>query len=264
MIKDITQLNVGLSKYVITAYKSLLSEHPVNGSQLSRTCGIPRARIYDVLRTLKDKGFVVESSQGMYTPIPSQEFLQRLRHDHEAALTALEKEFKDAEKEAGSDIIWRVKGHVAVMGKAKEMIEAARDEIYVRMSSEEGAHLDKLLKAAELRGVKVRYISMTPVEKSFEIQVIHPQADLEGPEPEPEHRYFDIVVDRKEMLCGMFVAGDEANSVLNWGKNAWFVISGRDSLRHDFFHYFLHKIVDLNQPLSEADKALYHLIQRDI
>ena len=262
MIKDITELNVGLSKYVITAYKSLLTEHPVNGSQLSRNCGIPRARIYDVLRTLKAKGFVVESSQGMYTPIPSEELLQRLRHDHEAALSALEKDFKDAEKEAGSDVIWRVKGHVAVMGKAKEMIEAARDEIYVRISSEESAHLDESLKAAELRGVQVKYISMTPVEKMFKIQVVHPQADLN--EPGPEHRYFDIVVDRKEMLCGMFVAGDEANSVFNWGKNMWFVISGRDSLRHDFFHYFLHKIEDLNQPLSAADKALYRLIQKDV
>jgi sugar-specific transcriptional regulator TrmB len=262
MIKDITELNVGLSKYVITAYKSLLGDHPVNGSQLSRNSGIPRARIYDVLRTLKAKGFVVESSQGMYTPIPSGELVQRLRHDHESALSALETDLKDAEKEAGSDVIWRIKGHVAAMGKAKEMIDTARDEIYVRISTEEGLHLDESLKAAELRGVQVKYISMKPVEKMFEIQVIHPQTDLD--EPGPEHRYFDIVVDRKEMLCGMFVAGDETNSVLNWGRNGWFVISGRDSLRHDFYHYFLHKVEDLKQPLSVADKALYRLIQKDI
>jgi len=62
----------------------------------------------------------------------------------------------------------------------------------------------------------------------------------------------------------MFVAGDEVNSVLNWGRNTWFVVSGRDSLRHDFYHYFLHKVEDLNQPLSVADKALYRLIQKDI
>ena len=262
MIKDITELNVGLSKYVITAYKTLLGDHPVNGSQLSRNSGIPRARIYDVLRTLKAKGFAVESSQGMYTPIPSRELVQRLRHDHESALSALETDLKDAEKEARSDVIWRIKGHVAAMGKAKEMIDAARDEIYVRISLEEGMHLDESLKAAELRGIQVKYISMAPVEKMFEIQVIHPQTDLN--EPGPEHRYFDIVVDRKEMLCGMFVAGDEVNSVLNWGRNTWFVVSGRDSLRHDFYHYFLHKVEDLNQPLSVADKALYRLIQKDI
>ncbi len=262
MIKDITELNVGLSKYVITAYKSLLANHPVNGSQLSRNSGIPRARIYDVLRTLKDKGFVVESSQGMYTPIPSGELIQRLRHDHEAALTLLENEFKDAEQEAGSDVIWRIKGHVAAMGKAKEMIDAAQEEIYVRLSPEEGMYLNGPLKEAEHRGVQVKFISLAPMEMMFDIQVNHPQSELD--EPGPKHRYFDIVVDRKEMLCGMFVAGDEANAVLNWGKNEWFVTSGRDSLRHDFYHYFLHKVESLKQPLSESDKKLYRLIQKDM
>lgn len=262
MIKDITELNVGLSKYVITAYKSLLALHPVNGSQLSRNSGIPRARIYDVLRTLKAKGFVVESSQGMYTPIPSEELIQRLRHDHEAALSALESDFEAAEQEAGTDVIWRIKGHVAAMGKAKEMVQAAETEIYVRISPEEAVYLDEYLKAAELRGVQVKYISMEPVEKMFEIQVTHPPTEPD--EPGPAHRYFDIVVDRQEMLCGMFVAGDEANAVLNWGRNDWFVISGRDSLRHDFFHYFLHKVENLGKPLSDADKALYHLIQKDV
>ena len=261
MIKDITELNVGLSKYVITAYKSLLANHPVNGSQLSRNSGIPRARIYDVLRTLKDKGFVVESSRGMYTPIPSGELIQRLRHDHEAALTLLETEFKDVEQEAGSDVIWRIKGHVAAMGKARELIDAAGDEIYVRLAPEEGMYLNASLKEAEQRGVQVKFISLAPMEKMFEIQVNHPQSELD--EPGPKHRYFDIVVDRKEMLCGMFVAGDEANAVLNWGGNEWFVTSGRDSLRHDFYHYFLHKIESLGQPLSETDKKLYRLIQED-
>lgn len=47
-------LQLGLSQYEITAYLSLVGRHPVNGSQLSRFSGIPRARIYDVLRSLKD------------------------------------------------------------------------------------------------------------------------------------------------------------------------------------------------------------------
>lgn len=262
MIKDITELNVGLSKYVIKAYKSLLTDHPVNGSQLSRNSGIPRARIYDVLRTLKDKGFAVESSQGMYTPIPSKELIKRLRHDHEAALSALERDFKEAEKEAGSDVIWRVRGHVAAMGKAREMIQGASQEIYVRMAPEEGMHLNTHLKHAEKRGVRIKYIALAPMDRMFTIQITHPQTEFD--EPGPEHRYFDIVVDRREILCGMFIAGEETNAVLNWGSNEWFVISGRDSLRHDFYHYFLHKVESLNQPLTPAERDLYRLIQADV
>ena len=174
MAKDITELNIGLSQYVVTAYMALVADHPVNGSQLSRNSGIPRARIYDVLRTLKSKGFVVESSPGMYTPIPSKELIRRLRHDHETALSALENKLKDVEQQSHNDMIWRIKGYDAALGKAKEMITGAEDEIYVRMFPEEGELLDPELKAAEKRGVQIKYISMTEAPDKFDFQVIHP------------------------------------------------------------------------------------------
>jgi sugar-specific transcriptional regulator TrmB len=55
---------IGLSDYTIRTYLSLLRHHPINGSQLSKRSGIPRARIYDILRTLKARGFVSEASKG--------------------------------------------------------------------------------------------------------------------------------------------------------------------------------------------------------
>lgn len=261
MTKNITELNIGLSKYVMTAYMALTAEHPVNGSQLSRNSGIPRARIYDVLRTLKSKGFVVESSEGMYTPIPAEELIRRLRHDHESALETFEEKLKDVQQQSKNDVIWRIKGYETALGKAKEMILQAKNEIYVRMFPQEGEHLDSKLKKAEKRGVQIKYISMEPIPEKFKIQVIHPP-----PESQDDifsDRFFDIIVDRKEMLCGMFISGDEDNSVLHWGKNDWFVISGRDSLRHDFYHYFLHKIMTKNEPLTDREKAIYELIQKD-
>ncbi len=91
MVKLNTELKLGLSDYALNAYISLTSNHPVNGSQLSRQSGIPRARIYDVLETLIAKGFVIESSKSMYTPIPSKEFIRRLRQDFEDVFSSLEK-----------------------------------------------------------------------------------------------------------------------------------------------------------------------------
>jgi hypothetical protein len=54
---------IGLSDYTIRTYLSLLRHHPINGSQLSKRSGIPRARIYDILRTLKARGFVFGGQQ---------------------------------------------------------------------------------------------------------------------------------------------------------------------------------------------------------
>lgn len=261
MAKTNTELKLGLSDYALNAYIALAANHPVNGSQLSRQSGIPRARIYDVLETLIAKGFVIESSKGMYTPIPSQEFIRRLRQDFDVMLASLEKKLKKAKQKPETDVIWTIKGHEAAMGKALEMIAKAKKEIYIRMSPEEGRYLDSELIQAETRGVQVKYISMKPSPRVVKFQIVHPL-----PEPGEQGsgtRFFDIVKDKEEILCGMFIEGDDEGSVINWGQNIRFVLSGRDSLRHDFFHYFLHKLQNEKKQLTPEEKELYEFIQKD-
>ncbi len=262
MSKTRYQLNIGLSDYAITAYLTLLKKNPVNGSQLSRASGIPRARIYDVLRILKQKGFAAECAEGMYVPLPADEMIRRLRRDHEADLVALEAIVAEARKTPGEDFIWTLQGYNRVMSKAREMIEEAAEEIYVRMYPEEGRVLHPALRDADERGVPVKYISMKPTNEQFSLQVVHPQH--EEIEVALGGRTFDLVVDRREILGGLFISNREDHSVINWGRNRWFVLAGRDSLRHDFFHYFLYKTYHLKEPLSDHEDRLYHLILNDI
>ena len=262
MTKINTELKLGLSDYALTAYIALSANYPVNGSQLSRQSGIPRARIYDVLETLIAKGFVIESSKGMYTPIPSEELIQRLRQDFEAVLSSLKEKLRNARQKPEMDVIWTIKGYAAAMAKAKKMIKSAENEIYIRLSPEEGHHLDSKLLKAESRGVQVKYISMKPGPQIFKFQIIHPLPQQD--EQNSNTRFFDIVVDKKEILCGMFIDGDEEGSVINWGQNIRFVLSGRDSLRHDFFHYFLHKIKNEKKELTDKENALYEFILKDV
>jgi hypothetical protein len=51
--------------------------------------------------------------------------------------------------------------------------------------------------------------------------------------------------------------------VINWGQNKRFVLSGRDSLRHDFFHYFLHRIKNEQKELTKEEEELYEFIRKD-
>ena len=60
-------------------------------------------------------------------------------------------------------------------------------------------------------------ILANPIIEKFEWQVIHPP-----PEHEDDHtrdRFFDLVVDLNEVLCGMFAHGEEESAVINWGTN---------------------------------------------
>jgi sugar-specific transcriptional regulator TrmB len=254
--------SLGLSDSAIHTYLSLLQHHPVNGSQLSKRSGIPRARIYDILRTLRKRGFVAEASKGLFVPLPPDELIRQLRRAHEKDLERFETLVEGVQSPADHDFIWTLTGYQRAMDKASEMIDAARSEIYIRLFPQEADKLAPCLKAAEQRAVPVKCIVMEPYPKIVGIQVIHPQHEV------VEHhlggRSFDLVVDKQEFIGGMFAPDRIGECRINWGRNRWFVIAGRDSLRHDFFHYFLYKTHTLNQPLNEDEKRLYELILNDM
>ena len=104
-------------------------------------------------------------------------------------------------------------------------------------------------------------IAMGPIPTFCDIQVPHPEvASL------PEKlggESIDIIVDRAEALVGIFETAQEAVSPVIWTRNRWFVIANRDSLRHDFYHYFLDKLYDRGEPLSPEDEAVYARIKQD-
>ncbi|MCP4691070.1 MAG: TrmB family transcriptional regulator [Desulfobacterales bacterium] len=253
--------NFGFSQYETTAYLTLLSHHPINGSRLSRHSGIPRARIYDVLRGLKAKGVVVALDKGRFAPLPPEETLKRFRHLFDTELDALEKRFKSAAVSTEYEYVWTIEGYNDVMAKAREMAVSSRFEIYIRLYPREAKLLDQALQEAAERGVKVKYISMGPPLSTFDLQVAHPGAD--AVEERAGGRSFDIVVDKQEILVGLFEKDREDDSPINWAKNHWFVVAARDSLRHDFFHYFLHKTYDLGETLTGREAAIYELIKAD-
>ncbi len=262
MQKSYNLVNIGLSDYAIHAYLSLLQHHPVNGSQLSKQSGIPRARIYDLLRTLKKRGFVAEAGKGIFVPLPPDELIKQLRRDYEEDLDRFEDLAREAQTPADHDFIWTVTGYQRVMDKAREMIDAAQTEIYIRLFPQEAETLIRALKKAEKRAVQVKCIFMEPFPSTFAIQVIHPQHEVV--ERNLGGRSFDLVVDKEEFIGGMFTTENIEECRINWGRNRWFVTAGRDSLRHDFFHYFLYKTHNLRQALDEKEIKVYEIIQDDM
>ena len=262
MPKSYNLPHIGLSDYAIHTYLSLLQHHPINGSQLSKRSGIPRARIYDILRTLKQRGFVAEASKGIFVPLPPDELIKHLRRSHDKDLKRLEALVEELQGDTDHDFIWTVSGYQRAMDKAREMIESAGSEIYIRLFLPEADILVKPLKKAEKKGVQVKCIFMQPFPKTFAHQVIHPQHELV--ERSLGGRSFDLVVDKEEFIGGMFNDGNLTECRINWGRNRWFVIAGRDSLRHDFFHYFLYKTQTLGQDLDEDERRLYAIILNDM
>jgi hypothetical protein len=96
---------------------------------------------------------------------------------------------------------------------------------------------------------------------NFEIQIEHP--DSQELISKIGGESVDIIADKAEALVGMVEFGKEDLSPFIWTKNKWFVIGNRDSLKHDFYHYFLNKTYDHKEQLTVAEKQIYEFIKAD-
>ena len=50
--------NIGLTSYEIRSYTTLLKEREINASEISEKSGVPYSKIYEVLGTLEEKGWI--------------------------------------------------------------------------------------------------------------------------------------------------------------------------------------------------------------
>ena len=261
-MENLDQLKeLGFSQYEVSCYMALLKDYPINGSQLSKLSGVARSRVYDVLRNLMRKGLVQEIEDSLYVPLPGDELLKRLRTQFEGNLSVLKEQLNDISKGSAFEYIWTLTGYQSVLDRAIEMIKNARFELFIRIFPKAAKILDPYLYEAVNRGVEIRYIAMGDMPLTFDIQVIHPESEkliytLGG-------RSMDIIADKKEALVGIFEKGKEDLSPISWTRNHWFVIANRDSLRHDFYHYFLDKTYDRNEVLTEHEKQIYKLIKNE-
>lgn len=251
----------GFSQYETSCYLTLVSNHPSNGSQLSRLSGIARSRIYDVIRSLNRKGLVFEVEPGMYVPLPFVELKKRLRSQFETNLSVLEDELTRDMTDNTYEYIFTIRGVEAVLTKAREMIDNAGQEVYIRLFPGLAGRLEPCLARAMARGVGIRYVAMGDVPTTCPIQIVHPVSEKLIEKIGGES--IDIITDRAEALGGIFETGRENSSPIVWTRNKWFIIGNRDSLRHDFYHYFLNKVYDQRQDLTEAELKIYAFIKAD-
>lgn len=249
------------SKYESSCYLTLLAHHPSNGSQLSKLSGIARSRIYDVLRGLTKKGIVFEIERGQYVPLPFGELKKRLRSQFDSNLTILEEKLAAISAEAEYEYLITLRGYKAVLSKAVDMVKSSKHELYLRLFPNTFKRLEEPLKKAASNGVGIRLVSMGKMPSIYDYQVVHPftEALIEKIGGES----IDIIADKAEALVGIFETGNVDAAPIIWTRNRWFVTANRDSLRHDFYHYFLNQIYERKQPLTAREKAIYEFIKKD-
>jgi sugar-specific transcriptional regulator TrmB len=136
----VTLREMGLNAYEIDAYTALLEEGQMTAMEISRKASVPYSKIYEVLNSLKEKGWVKssESRPTKYYPVPPVEaaaFTKFRIEDkyhlwEQAVAEELQPLYEKRELVERADILM-LHGQQAVLAKLEEVLKKATKEIMI-------------------------------------------------------------------------------------------------------------------------------------
>jgi sugar-specific transcriptional regulator TrmB len=158
---------MGLTYYETQAYITLSSLISAKASDISINANIPRSKVYQVLKSLVEKGFV-EMSRGKplkFTVISPHEIFNKNKTNIIQTLDLAENELNQVYESQIPEVpapIWLIHGPKKVTNKEMEIISRAKESIFILgglMFSDEPEKLVFELNKAIKKGVEVKILT---------------------------------------------------------------------------------------------------------
>ena len=207
MAEDINEIlqRFGFTQYESKAYQALVRSGSSNASSISKTSGIPRARIYDTLESLVEQGIVMteENAEGLktYTCLPVSVFLEKIRNGWLTDFSIAEKELKVIENqgEKQDTYISTLRGKDNILAYCRILIRRAKKQLILSLWDTMYNELLPDLQEAVQNGCRVRGITFEvsqPLEGLSSHRLNAYMASLRS------ENWFILSIDRNELLYG--------------------------------------------------------------
>ena len=223
---------LGFSAYECKAYLALLTEYPLNGYVLSKASGVPRSRIYEVLKSLIDKQMVFEQDDGKsktYTPMDPEIFIRKLRSRFQGIFQDLTDYASHLYREPKQDNrLVVIQGRENILSFLAVLIKGAQKRIAVSIWDEELRAVTGEFDAALARGVMLRGIYFGS-DNVYDDLVPHRR--LQRYMAEKKERFLSVIVDRCHAVSGVMSRG--ADSKATWTRDEGFIEVSEDYIAHD-------------------------------
>jgi sugar-specific transcriptional regulator TrmB len=155
-----TLSELGFSQYEARCYVGLMSAEPQTGYRVAKVTGVPQPKVYETLRKLVSRGFVVEtgSEPTMFSAVPPEVLLRRLEENFEKRIDDARDSVRAlASSELPSELehVERFASYRGVLRGAEQAIALANRRIYLSASADELDGLASALVDAVARDVDV-------------------------------------------------------------------------------------------------------------
>lgn len=206
---------LGFGEYESRAYITLLKGSPLNGYELAKASGLPRANIYAVLQKLENRGAVVrlDTPDGIrYSPTAPDILLAHLRSNFESILGSTQDALESITAPVEHDQVWNLHGYAAMLKHAQSLVDASEKSLLIAISPEEASTLQTSFDAAQLRGVKITNLCTSACVE----ECAHCRGDIfrYSVTAEKSKRWLVIVQDEEQVLAGEIGLADETLAIL--------------------------------------------------
>jgi len=222
---------LGFNEYEAKSYVSLVKQGTVTAYQVSKDSGIPRARIYDVLGNLVEKGIVLKeeiNDTSRYSPLPVDIFLQKAQSEWQSTYSVISDSLKDLESfgEKVDNRVITLKDYKTIINYCETLIKKAEKRIVISMWDEMYEVLKKELvhasEKATIQGITLHVEN--PIGK-LESHRITPFT-----ETKTTNHWFILSIDSKEMIYGPSI---EERSVAFYTNDPVHIYLLEDYIWHD-------------------------------
>jgi|DewCreStandDraft_5_1066085.scaffolds.fasta_scaffold08326_4 DNA-binding MarR family transcriptional regulator len=205
---------LGFSEYEARAYVGLLRFGPLNGYELAKRTGLPRANVYEVLSRLEERGAVLRSAtpEGLrYRAVDPEELLARLRDATHRRLERARAALRRVASASDEGWLWNVAGYPAVLEHARAQVEGARGSLWIALGPPEAAALQEAVARAEGRGVQV--VTLCLEACGAPCGGCHGAVHRYRVPPERDTRWLVVVADGEEAFAAEVASPERAHGV---------------------------------------------------
>jgi len=125
---------LGLTEYEAKAYAALVGLGEATARGVHEKSGVPRTRIYDILRDLEGKGFVefIHGSPTYYRAVEPDQVMERLRDELVEAIDRSTSELKSLSMEAhGCSPVWCIRSEWGIKNRIKAFLSKVEWELAI-------------------------------------------------------------------------------------------------------------------------------------
>jgi len=234
---------LGFSEYEVKAYFALLALSPSNGYRVASRSGIPRAKVYECLERLAERGAAVrvetsDESARVFAAVEPGVLIDGIRAQMSRACDRARKALARLKSEPRLvEVLWRITSREDLLARARTVVDGAETTLHVALWADEFEQVLSNLSMALTRGVKTALILYSPHPALKEVQKLgagaiqHSDAKLQAV---PEMgRQFMLAADRRQCISGSIFSDGQVDGVFS--MNRGLITNTVDLVNHEIY-----------------------------